>query len=175
MRTFGDSSRRSNARLGPCASRLVAFAVREPAEYGRTREPPFLPEASAWQVAALRAGPHRVRRDPEQRRNVFEREHIFGDCGHVLVAHVSSVGDLHSPDGKRASSWRQPVFEEFTDQVLFRTAGRVREAVERGCLIARQPDEQRSSIVRHAGMISIDIKRYQAALRWHAYRSLNCD
>jgi hypothetical protein len=44
-----------------------------------------------------------------------------------------SVRDLDSPDGNRTGTRRQPIREEFTDQVLFLTPSRVSETVEGRC------------------------------------------
>jgi len=110
----------------------LRFAVREPGEYGRSRESPLFPETPAGQFALLRARPHGVGWDLEKRGNLLQ--------GEYLAARSGRTGDLDPANGKRLCS-RQPVSEELTDQGLFTTSGRFGQAVEGRRLVVRQPHE----------------------------------
>ena len=126
--------RSSRSLCRRCVSPLCGIAIREPREYRYSREPPLFAKAPARQVALLGARPDSVSWELEKRGSLFEGEHFVGERDR-------SVCHLNSAHGDGTSARGQPICEQFADQVLFMTAGRVSETVEGCCLISRQPDE----------------------------------
>jgi hypothetical protein len=118
-------------------------AVREPVEYGDSREPPLLSEALAGQIALLCAGTDSVGRELEKRGSLLEREHVVRED-------VRSLADLDSAHGNRTGLGHQPIGKELADQVLFKASGCVSETVEGRGLGPGEPDEERGSHVGHS-------------------------
>lgn len=116
---------------------LWGFVVGEPSQQCGAREPPLPSERTAGQLARDGAGVKRLDRQAQQRGGLPQRQHL------LAVAPC----ELYMTD-------RELVGEQLAYEMLLTAPGRVNEPVQRGGLLARQPDEQWNAILGHAPTIA---------------------
>ena len=114
---------------GRSSSSSWPFPIRQPPQYRHSGKPPVVPKAPPWQLSLLGERSNSVRRHFEKCGDLFKREDL-------VDRYIGTAGDLQSADGQLMGAGGQSISEEFADEVLLCTTGRLRKTVKRGRLIA---------------------------------------
>jgi hypothetical protein len=105
---------------------LGLFALAEPSKYCGARKSPLPSDTPARQVAVLRKGLESLSRQAQEARDLLKGEH-------VLHRRARLLGDVDSTD-------LESIRKQLANDVLLAPPRRVDQPIQRGSLVAREPD-----------------------------------